>query len=70
MFVAEVGRQLAGDQRLVSEVLESIVANNPDLFGTAGIDAPRRSPQTPAIVAAVTTLKAHGSNSSEGNNHG
>ena len=69
-FVAEVGRQLAGDQRLVSEVLESIVANNPDLFGTAGIDVPRRSPQTPAMVAAVTTFKAYGAKPNEGNGHG
>jgi AcrR family transcriptional regulator len=69
-FVAEVGRQLAGDQRLVSEVLESIVANNPDLFGSAGIDAPRRSPPTPAMAATVTTLKAFAPKSSEGNGHG
>ena len=69
-FVAEVGRQRAGDRRLVSEVLESIVANNPDLFATAGIDAPRRSPQTPAMVAAVTTIRAYGSNSSGSTNHG
>lgn len=34
VFVAQVGRQLAGDQRLVSEVLETIAHTNPDLFGT------------------------------------
>ena len=70
VFVAEVGRQLASDQRLVSEVLESIVANNPDLFATAGIDAPRRSPQTPAMLAAVTPFRPQGTPSSEGNGHG
>ena len=37
VFVAQVGRQLAGDRRLVSEVLETIVADKPDLFATAGI---------------------------------
>ena len=40
VFVAQVGRRLAGDQRLVSEVLESIANNEPDLFATATDDAP------------------------------
>ena len=40
VFVAQVGRQLAGDRRLVSEVLETIVAETPDLFAAAGVDAP------------------------------
>ena len=35
VFVAQVGRRLGSDHRLVSEVLESIAAHNPDLFGTA-----------------------------------
>ena len=39
VFVAQVGRRLAGDQRLVSEVLESIANNEPDLFATATDDA-------------------------------
>jgi hypothetical protein len=46
-FVVQVGRRLATDQRLVSEVLETIVATNPDLLG-AGMDealTPRRPPQ-------------------------
>jgi hypothetical protein len=43
VFVAQIGRRLAGDQRLVSEVLETIAANEPDLFATAGDDAPLRS---------------------------
>lgn len=42
VFVAQVGRRLAGDQRLVSEVLESIANNEPDLFATATDDAPLR----------------------------
>ena len=31
-FIAQVGRRLAGGQNIVSEVLERIVANDPDLF--------------------------------------
>jgi len=31
-FVAQVGRRLAGGQNIVGEVLERIVANDPDLF--------------------------------------
>ena len=31
-FVAQVGRRLAGGQNIVCEVLERIVANDPDLF--------------------------------------
>jgi len=33
-FVAEVGRRLATDRRLVREVLESIASNEPDAFAT------------------------------------
>jgi AcrR family transcriptional regulator len=40
VFVAQVGRRLASDNRLVSEILESIRTHNPDLFGTAGDDPP------------------------------
>ena len=40
VFVAEVGRRLASDHRLVSEVLETIAIHNPDLFGTAGMTTP------------------------------
>lgn len=40
VFVAQVGRRLASDHRLVSEVLESIAENEPDLFATASDDAP------------------------------
>lgn len=40
VFVAQVGRRLATDHRLVSEVLETIARNNPDLFATTADDAP------------------------------
>ena len=42
VFVAQVGRRLATDHRLVSEVLETIASNEPDLFATAMDDAPLR----------------------------
>jgi hypothetical protein len=38
VFVAELGRRLAGDVRLVSEVLETIAVHQPDLFATASND--------------------------------
>lgn len=37
VFVAQVGKRLASDQRLVSEVLETIAHNNPDLFAKADL---------------------------------
>ena len=52
VFVAQVGKQLAGDQRLVSEVLETIVAHKPDLFAVAGVDAPS-IPRTATIEQFV-----------------
>jgi hypothetical protein len=54
VFVAQVGRQLAGEQRLVSEVLETIAHTNPDLFGSVDDDIPitRRSTPNTAPSAA------------------
>ncbi len=52
VFVAQVGKQLAGDQRLVSEVLETIVVQKPDLFAVAGVDAPPK-PRTAIIEQFV-----------------
>ncbi len=43
VFVAQIGRRLAEDQRLVSEVLEAIAVNEPDLFATASDDAPLKN---------------------------
>ena len=34
VFVAQVGRRMPSDRRLVSEVLEPIAEHDPDLFGT------------------------------------
>jgi hypothetical protein len=38
VFVDQIGRRLASDRRLVSEVLESIAVHNPDLLTTIGND--------------------------------
>jgi len=38
VFVAQVGQRLAGDVRLVSEVLETIAVHRPDRFATASGD--------------------------------
>lgn len=68
VFVAQVGRRLASDHRLVSEVLESIAAHNPDLFGTAiDDDAPSQGePQ-----ATTTPAQANGSTPPNGgSDHG
>jgi len=69
VFVAQVGRQLAGDQRLVSEVLETIAVNNPDLFATAGVDAPLKARPTPT-ASASDDLRSNGHHAPEDNGHG
>jgi hypothetical protein len=62
VFVAQVGRRLAGDQRLVSEVLESIATNEPDLFATATDDAPL----TGRVARADTAMRGNGAGTGEG----
>lgn len=52
VFVAQVGRRLASDHRLVSEVLESIAAHNPDLFGAALDDGAPPQAKTPASATS------------------
>ena len=71
VFVAQVGRRLAQDHRLVSEVLETIAANEPDLFATASNDAPLRHRSAPR-VASVSELKPNGTKSTppSGDGHG
>ena len=67
VFVAQVGRRLASDHRLVSEVLESIAEHNPDLFATAADDeagtsavADAASPRHPGGNGTVRTPDAEG----------
>jgi predicted transcriptional regulator len=60
VFVAQVGRRLAGDHRLVSEVLESIASDSPDLFATATDDAPLRSQAGTRSASANGKTKPNG----------
>ncbi len=53
VFVAQVGRRLANDQNLLSEVLETIADTRPDLFA---VDPDR--PPTPAASKPTTATDA------------
>lgn len=61
VFVAQVGRRLASDHRLVSEVLESIAEHNPDLFATAAGD----EAGTNAAADAAPPLHAGGNGAAD-----
>ena len=57
VFIAQVGRRLAGEQRLVAEVLETIAGNEPDLFAVAADDrrqAAQGNAAAPVADAAET----------------
>jgi hypothetical protein len=58
-FVAQVGQRLASDHRLVSEVLESIVATNPDLLSSAIDDVAAKSFRADVLPFA-TPAQANG----------
>jgi hypothetical protein len=60
VFVAQVGRRLAGDHRLVSEVLETIAANNPDLFATA-MDQPCSRGPPPRLQVPTPRVRVRSS---------
>lgn len=61
-FVAQVGRRLAGGQNIVSEVLERIVAHDPDLFAR-DLDETQMMPkaQDPRGEAPAPNRKSHAS---------
>jgi hypothetical protein len=44
IFVAQIGRRIASDRRLVSDQLENIAVYDPDLFAVAADDAPLEAP--------------------------
>jgi hypothetical protein len=46
-FVAQVGRRLGSDQRLIAQVLETIAADKPELFGEAIAEAQREGEASP-----------------------
>mgnify|MGYP003519494520 CR=1 FL=1 len=58
VFVAQVGRRLASDNRLVSEVLESIAAHHRDLFGASGDDPPAASAATACARSGSSSRRA------------
>jgi hypothetical protein len=64
VFVAQIGRRLASDRRLVSEVLESIAAHSPDLLATIGDDVPPKVRPTPAADGASANPRANGHSAS------
>ncbi|MFM9850382.1 MAG: CopG family transcriptional regulator [Hyphomicrobiaceae bacterium] len=74
VFVAQIGRRLASDRRLVSDVLESIAVHNPDLFATATDDAPLKPPPPKSqLRPTVVSLKTNGQKPPAGareNGHG
>ena len=65
VFVAEIGRRIVSDHRLVSEVLETIASQNPDLFATAGIATPVK-----LRVVPTTSPRPNSHIGNEDNNHG
>jgi len=60
VFVAQIGRRLASDRRLVSEVLESIAAHSPDLLATIGEDVPLKVRPAPDGDGAPNHPRANG----------
>jgi hypothetical protein len=64
VFVAQIGRRLASDRRLVSEVLESIATHSPDLLATIGDDVPPKARPTGAGDPAPVTPRPNGHSTS------
>jgi predicted DNA-binding protein len=64
VFVAQIGRRLASDRRLVSEVLESIAAHSPDLLTTIGDDVPPKVPPASPGDAAPVSPRPNGQSAS------
>src|SRR5262247_1936900 len=60
VFVAEVGRRLAGDRRLVAEVMESLARNEPDLFGSPSYPAAAPAPEKGEDATAQAAGDNHG----------
>src|SRR5262249_32474858 len=50
VFIAQVGRRIAEENRLASEVLQTITRNDPDLFTTDVDVAPTKATEQPSAV--------------------
>jgi hypothetical protein len=64
VFVAQIGRRLTSDRRLVSEVLESIAAHSPDLLTTIGEDVLPKVRPAPGGDAAPVRPRPNGQSAS------
>jgi predicted DNA-binding protein len=64
VFVAQIGRRLASDRRLVSEVLESIASHSPDLLAAIGDDVPPKVRPAGAGDATPATPRPNGHSAS------
>jgi predicted DNA-binding protein len=60
LLAAQIGRRIASDRRLISEVIETITLNNPDLFATAMDDAPLKPRPASGEGAIVAAAKPNG----------
>jgi hypothetical protein len=60
VFVTQIGRRLASDRRLVSEVLESIATHSPDLLATIGEDIPLKVQPAAGGDGAPANPRANG----------
>jgi predicted DNA-binding protein len=60
LLAVQIGRRIASDRRLISEVLETITPNNPDLFTTAMDDAPLKPRPASGGGASVAAVKPNG----------
>jgi len=71
VFVAQIGRRIASDRRLISEVMESITRNDPDLFVLPPDDEHQQVPPAGAAENSQSPEKPNGKHSvnSESENH-
>ena len=60
VFVAQIGQRLASDSRLVSEVLEEIALNKPDLFAAPLDASDPAGPVSAGASAGTSTGSRHG----------
>ena len=60
LLAAQIGRRIASDRRLISEVIETITLNNPDLFAAAMEDASLKPRPTSGEGASVAAVKPNG----------
>ena len=64
VFVAQIGRRLVSDRRVVADVLESIAVHNPDLLAKLGDDRPLKVRPAPTAETAPVDPKPNGHSAS------